>query len=358
MDLCAEMLLHELRTGHADRVEAVLVGPPFCRRATRLPGLKRRKGAVNLDRLLNRFWDYPRHLRRRVAEFDLFHLCDHSYSQLVHVLPAERVGVLCHDLDTFRCLLEPQSEPRPAWFRAMARHILRGLGRAAVVFYLTSAIRAQMERFDLVDPARLVQVPNGVCPEFTPPNDGTPLPWPEWAGRPYVLHVGRCIPRKRIDLLLEVFAAVHARRADVFLAQIGGEWTVPQRDQLRRLKLENVVVQKRGLGRRQLAQCYRQAALVLLPSETEGFGLPVIEALACGAPVLVSDIPVFREVGGNAVRYAPVGDVTAWTETVLQGLDHPDAASLQASRLAWAGRYTWAAQAKTIIDTYHRLGLV
>ena len=358
MDLCAEMLLHELRTSHADRVEAVLVGPPFCRRATRFPGLKRRQGAMNLDRLLNRFWDYPRHLRRRAGEFDLFHLCDHSYSQLVHVLPADRVGVLCHDLDTFRCLLEPQRKPRPAWFRAMVRRILTGLKKAAVVFYSTRVVGSQIERLGLVDPDRLVRMTFGICPEFTrePQDTSPPLPWPkELHGRPFLLHVGRCIPRKRIDILLEVFAAVRAGRPELFLAQVGGEWTAEERAQIQRLKID-AVVQVRGLERRQLAECYRRAALVLLPSEAEGFGLPTVEGLACGALIVTSDLPVFQEVGGDAVVYAPVANVPAWVETVSRLLDNPAVGPSHEVRQTHAARYTWEAHARTIMDTYRRLG--
>src|SRR5262249_58441189 len=97
----------------------------------------------NADRLLNRFWDYPRLLGRlaRRGGFDLFHLVDHSYAQLVLALPPGRVVVTCHDLDAFRCLLEPGREPRPAWFRAMARRTLGGLRRAAFIACDSEATR-------------------------------------------------------------------------------------------------------------------------------------------------------------------------------------------------------------------------
>src|SRR5438552_8013941 len=123
--------------------------------------------------MLNRLWDYPRHLPRRVDQFNLFHLCDHSYAQLAHVLPKDRSGVFCHDLDTFRCLLDPQREPRPRWFKAMARRILGGLQKAAVVFYSTTVVRRQIEAHALLDPCRLVQAPYGIAPEFRPaPSNG------------------------------------------------------------------------------------------------------------------------------------------------------------------------------------------
>jgi glycosyltransferase involved in cell wall biosynthesis len=353
MDLAAEMLLRELS---ADRTARVC--PPFRRRAGRLPWLGRRRAAFNLDRLLNRLWDYPRYLRRRRHEFTAFHLCDHSYAQLVQVLPAERTGVMCHDLDTFRCLLEPGREPRPAWFRAVARHTLAGLRKAAVVFYTTEAVRRSIEAFGLIDPARLVHAPNGVAAEFTPDGeveDVAAFAAAATAGRPYVLHVGSCIPRKRIDVLLDGFAAVRRQAPGLLLVQVGGEWTVPQREQLGRLGLGASVVQLRGLGRRQLAGLYRRASAVLQPSEAEGFGLPVAEALACGAVVLASDIPVLREVGGAGALFCPVADVAAWGERLGRVLADPRAAPPRPARLAQGRRYTWAAHARAVAEAYARL---
>jgi glycosyltransferase involved in cell wall biosynthesis len=355
MDLAAEMLLRELPAD--DRVWARRVCPPFRHRLGLLPGLSRSRWAVNADRLLNRFWDYPRHLRRRVRAFDAFHVCDHSYAQLVHELPAERTGVYCHDLDAFRCLLEPQLDPRPRWFRVLARRILAGLQKAAVVFHSTHEVGEQLRRFSVVDPARVVHVPLGVCPEFIPaPASGPDSPTPpEVRGRPYLLNVGSCIPRKRIDVLLDVVAAVREACPRMMLVQVGGEWTPPQRERLSRLGLAGAAVQLRGISRRRLADCYRRAALVLQPSEAEGFGLPVAEALACGAPVVASDLPVFREVGGDAVVLRPVADVPAWTAAVLGLLDGADAAPVRSVRLAQAQRYSWRAHALTLAASYQRL---
>jgi glycosyltransferase involved in cell wall biosynthesis len=350
MDLAAEMLLRELPADRAGRV-----CPRFRPRAGRLPWLGRRRAAFNLDRLVNRLWDYPRYLRGRRHEFAQSHLCDHSYAQLVHVLPAERTAVMCHDVDTFRCLLEPGREPRPAWFRAVARHVLAGLRKAAVVFYTTEAVRRSIEAFGVIDPDRLVHAPNGVSAEFTPDgeaDDVAAFVASATAGRPYVLHVGSCIPRKRIDVLLDVFAAVRRQAPGLLLVQVGGDWTAPQRERLGRLGLGASVVQLRGLERRHLAGLYRRAAAVLQPSEAEGFGLPVVEALACGAVVLASDIPVLREVGGAGAVYCPVADVAAWGEQLGPVLADPEAAPPRSARLAQGRRYTWAAHARTIAAAY------
>src|SRR5262249_46578298 len=159
--------------------------------------------ALNADRLLNRFWVYPRHLRQLRGKFQFFHICDHSYAHLIHELPAERTGVYCHDLDAFRSILEPAREVRPKWYRFLMRRVLHGLQKAALVFYSTSAVQRQILAFGLLDPARLVQAPYGVAPEYnTNPGLGDLAPLPGLDAEPFVLHVGSCIPRKRVDVLL------------------------------------------------------------------------------------------------------------------------------------------------------------
>jgi glycosyltransferase involved in cell wall biosynthesis len=357
MDLVSEMLLQEVAAGRAGSVEAERVCPRFRRRATRLPGLGRRWLSVSADRLLNRYWDYPRYLQRRVRDFDLFHLCDHSYAQLVQVLPAAQTGVFCHDLDAFRCLLEPRLDPRPRWFRALARRALLGLQQAAVVFYTTQVVKSELVRYGLVDPQRLVHAPCGVAPEFAPATseDSTGAEPAFISDRPFLLHVGSCIPRKRVDVLLEIFARLRSRVPDLQLVQIGGEWTPAQRQQLSHYRLEAAVTQARGLTREQLARWYRRAAFVLQPSEAEGFGIPVLEALACGAVVVASDLPALREVGGSAVVYCPVGDVPAWEETLCHLFTHPEAAPSRDGRLRQAACYSWEKHARTIISAYKRL---
>src|SRR6266478_2990109 len=84
MDLAAEMLTRELQLlpGWTDRVTQSR--PPYRRRAARVPLVRRTSAAINADRLLNRMWEYPRHVARIADRFEAFHIVDHSYSQLVH----------------------------------------------------------------------------------------------------------------------------------------------------------------------------------------------------------------------------------------------------------------------------------
>ncbi len=146
MDLCGDMLLDHLPREGPLAMEAARLCPPFRRLATRLPVVGRRRAALNADRLLNRFILFPRYARQAARRFDLFHVADHSYGQLVHALPPGRTGVYCHDLDAFRCLFDQGAHPRPRWFRAMSQRILTGLRKAAVVFHSTAAVGDEIRR--------------------------------------------------------------------------------------------------------------------------------------------------------------------------------------------------------------------
>ena len=134
--------------------------------------------------------------------------------------------------------------------------------------------------------------------------------------------------------------------------QVGGQWTSAQQEQIKSHGLLSAIRQLRGVSRRELAALYRRAVLVLLPSEAEGFGLPVIEALACGAVVVASDLPVLREVGGDGAVYCPVADVNRWVETVNRLLAHPNAAPDRVTRIAQAQRFSWEKHSETILNAY------
>ena len=95
------------------------------------------------------------------------------------------------------------------------------------------------------------------------------------------------------------------RRPDVRLVRVGGPFTAAQDARIDALGLRRHIRVLPFVERPVLAALYRRAALVLLPSEREGFGLPVVEALACGTPIVASDLPVLREVGGTAAEVLP-----------------------------------------------------
>src|SRR4029077_5722308 len=99
---------------------------------------------------------------------------------------------------------------------------------------------------------------------------------------------------------------------------------------VRALQERAAVTRVRWLGyvtESDLVALYSGAALFVLASTLEGFGLPVLEAMACGTPVIASDVPALREVGGDVARFVPAGDDAAFADAIARALRDPDAAN-------------------------------
>lgn len=355
MDLVADTLVAQLTAaGPAHGVQVEMLRPSLA---------PRRKG---VGRFVNRFWDYSRWLRSRAESFDVFHVVDHSYAHLVHVLPAHRTVVTCHDIDAFLPLVQPGSTTSRLP-RMMVRVLLSGMRKAARVTCDTVATFDEVRQHHLVPTARLVVVPNGTSAAFSvqpAPSDeaslGRLLGQAEPGGLD-LLHVGTTIPRKRIDLLLRIVAAVRETRPAVRLLKAGGAFTPAQRAQVAQMGLEKHVVQLPFLESAQLAALYRRAAMVLLTSEREGFGLPVIEAMACGTRVIATDLRVLREVGGGAALYCPLGDIESWRRAILavdaERGDHTARFMWRTAGAQQAATFSWKKYADTMAHIYRSVAM-
>lgn len=362
MDLVADMLAAELPC--VDQPPAALLLRPPLRR--RFSGATARAGrGFTADRVLGRHWDYPRWLRPRHREFDLFHVLDHSYAHLALELPRGRVIMNCHDVDAFRSVLEPGRERRSGPYRALAARLVAGFRRASRVLCISEATRDAVLAYALVPAERVEVAYLGVHPSCTtaphPHADAAALGLlgPARREAPELLHVGSTIPRKRIDDLLRAFAAVRTVRPEARLVRAGGALTPAQQALAERLGIAGSVVTLPFITREVLAAVYRRAALVLQPSEAEGFGLPVAEAMSCGTPVVASDLAVLREAGGSETTFVEVGDSAAMAAAALTLLAERerDATAWSARRArgaAWASRFTWHAYADRVNHAYQR----
>ena len=343
MELAAELTVRALRGG------------PFAPTLLR-PAMPRLRATHNLDRYVGRYLAYPRWLRGQRGGMELFHVVDHSYAHLVHALPAARTVVTCHDLDAFRSVHGAEREARPLWFRWTMRRVLAGLRAAAHVVCDSYAVRDELADGGLVPPGRSSVVPLPVHPDFGAAPDARAEPRAAELlgprGAPELLHVGANVPRKRIPFVLEAAAAVRQRHPGARLVRVGGALTAEQRAHADRLGLP--VAELPPLERPVLAAVYRRAHVLLLPSEREGFGWPVLEAMACGTPVVASSaLPTVRETGGDSVLYAAPDDARAWADAVDLPLAAP--AALAAGALRRAAAFSVEAYAAGLAEVYGRV---
>jgi len=362
MDLIADMLLEMLPSASGGSVIPTRLMPPMRRRWSRMPVIGGYSQARLADRLTGRFHDYPRWLAKRAHEFDLFHIVDHSYAHLVRVLPVERTIVTCNDVDAIRPIMPAHKRPFDP-MRLLASPILDGLAKAERVACISRDTREKLLASGRLDESRVSVSYLGAHPSCSP--NAAPR-WDQeiahWLGpkRPAVLHVGSTIPRKRIEALLEIFRGLRERWPHLLLVRVGDRLTESQQQLAHDLGVAGHIVQMPFLERPALAAVYRRAAVVLLPSDREGFGLPVAEAMACGTPVVASAIPALQEVGGSAAVFCAPDDIAGWVDSVsrlLHEMQHQPAewAARKQSCLKEASRFDWRHYAGEMAALYREV---
>jgi glycosyltransferase involved in cell wall biosynthesis len=194
---------------------------------------------------------------------------------------------------------------------------------------------------------RVVPTPLGVDPAWA---DAVPADDAWLAGRDlpqdFVVFTGAREPRKNLGTLLAAHARARASGPVPDLLLVGPSGWGPGLPQQPGVHLTG------WLSAGELRSVVARARTSVLPSHYEGFGLPLLEAMAAGTPVLASDLPVHREVSGGHARLVPATDSDGWAEALLT-LPDRDPGSVAAAR-AWAARHTWTECARRTVAAYER----
>jgi glycosyltransferase involved in cell wall biosynthesis len=224
----------------------------------------------------------------------------------------------------------------------------RALDRGAYVLALTQTVAGEIrEHYGIAEEQVGVARP-GVSEEWF----GRPPAKPAGLPSEYVLFVGNREPRKNLPVLLDAMARAWPKVPPLVL--VGPPGWGPALD-ASGLPPEAVVTPG-YLSHDDLRGVVAGASVLAFPSRYEGFGLPPVEAFACGTPVVASDIPVLREVLGEHATYAAEGDAESLADALLRALDAPPTSA--DARREHARKYTWtrcASEAMVAYDSALRL---
>jgi alpha-1,3-rhamnosyl/mannosyltransferase len=200
---------------------------------------------------------------------------------------------------------------------------------------------------------------NGVDPEFTPAPDeaARASARAQYAGgRRYVLYLGTLEPRKNVETLVaacEVLWREDPGRPDLVLAGGIGWKTAPLENRIAASAFRSRIHLPGYASREAALALYRGAEAFVYPSHAEGFGLPVVEAMACAVPTVASDTAALTEIGGDAALYAPAGDTDALARAIARALEDPgERRRLLAEGPARAALFSWktaAAQTAAVL---------
>jgi len=176
----------------------------------------------------------------------------------------------------------------------------------------------------------------------------------------FILYVGTLEPRKNLDTLLRAYAQL-PRKQGIKLVLVGAQgWqTAPMLQLIERLNLRDDVLLPGFVPNNELPLWHASAEVFAYPSVYEGFGLPLLEAMACGTPVIASNITSLPEAVGDAGLLVSPLDTAAWSAALSSLLeDHDRRATLTARGLARARGFSWENTARqTVASYYHALGI-
>jgi glycosyltransferase involved in cell wall biosynthesis len=189
----------------------------------------------------------------------------------------------------------------------LMRRCIKGVDAIACV---SEATRARLEKWFPAEARKAITIANVVERDRSTRLDRfSAIP----DDRTFFLCVAQHRSNKNVPLAIRIFERILRKRiipctSQLVVVGIDGPDTRAIHAEIKELKLERNVLLLSGLSDPELQWCYRHCRLLLAPSRTEGFGLPVGEALLAGCPVVCSDIPAFREVGGDMCHYISWGD--------------------------------------------------
>ncbi len=257
-------------------------------------------------KVIGRRFLYPMHIARMPR--GLLHVVDQSYANLLAAAPANLSILTCHDLQFWRA--------RSALNSPMRRHLLRCVLKARVIACPSSTVQSELAELLPEVRGRLRVIANAIGSQFFNPEVEQRRELRKKFGitnQAVLLHVGNvALPRKNIEFLFKVLNNLRkAGQADWRLVQIGSCFSDQQKLEIRSLGLEKYIHQIVDATETELVEWYQSADFCLMPSLYEGFGYPLIEAAACGRPVICSDIEVFREVTAGLALTLPL-DVLRW----------------------------------------------
>jgi glycosyltransferase involved in cell wall biosynthesis len=319
-------------------------------------------------RYLARYVRYPRALRRYRPR--IVHVADHSYSHCLSAFRGRgaRSVVTIHDLHPAHVIAAGGWSPRAAIRNALLRHMLRWTRRADRWIADSAFTAHEAQRLLGLPGDRIRVVPLGVDEAFfaRPADAVVEERRRGWLGPGrsgertpvVVLHVGSCEPRKRVESAIAAVALLRARGLDACFVQIGGYFTASHSRAIRECHLDSFVHQESSVSEGALVAAYAAADVLLMPSSYEGFGLPALEALAAGLPVVCSGAPALRETVADAGSVVEPAEPGALADAVACILREPARREALVARGRERARtMTWRRTADGVRAVYAELGV-
>jgi glycosyltransferase involved in cell wall biosynthesis len=327
-------------------------------------GFDSRRGLGKWLGYLDKFVLFPRRLRREIrgasgAPF-LVHVCDQGNAHYVRWLRDVPHVVTCHDVLAIRAARDEFAGVRTRWSgKRLQSMVLRGLRESQRIVCDSRATAGDLVRIGHVPAGNLDLVHPGLSPAFTPmnPEDARARVKRLALPAPFLLHVGADHWYKNRGGLLKIYAELVQRMPSAPPLVVAGAPLAPwEWARVAGRRLSGRVIEVSGLDDADLAALYSCATLLLFPSLAEGYGWPVLEAMACGCRVVTSRRAPLTEIAGEAATYIDPIDPAAAAD-IVAGVLQESAARRQSFVAAGIERsrvFTPAAMVDAYLRIYRR----
>lgn len=240
--------------------------------------------------------------------------------------------------------------------KRLERAHARAASRADHIIASTEATKRDIERFYNVDPNKMSVIRYGydtsafkVRPETDPDVERVRRSY----GLPprYLVYVGRLERKKGLETFIEAYKEWKEKtKTDIELVLIGVQGAVGYEDIKDAIGDRTDIHELGYVGYEDMAHIVSGAHAYVFPTRFEGFGMPVLEALASGVPLICSDLEVLREVGGRAPIYVPLGATNKWIEALDLVMDQTHRAEMIDEGLEWVKGFSWQMCAQQTLD--------
>jgi glycosyltransferase involved in cell wall biosynthesis len=317
-----------------------------------------------------RFVKYPR-LIRSIRGASVFHILDHSHAGLALATPPGRTVMTCHDIIPLLAAKGLVSMPHPMLTKLTYPLRIRWMKRCRKIIAISECTKKTLVEIAGI-PAEMIEVvrygcnpafgPEPAVPGMSPADErldilarhGIP------AGARVLLHVATATRYKNTPAILRALRILNENPTtggNVWLLRIGADFFEDESELIVRLGVGDRI---RHAGRifddRMMAACYRAADVFVFPSLWEGFGWPVLEAMACGTPVVVSNVASLPEVAGDAGIFVAPHDHAALARALRSLLANPLELRLRSEMsLAQAGLFSWEKCARGTLAVYEQV---
>ncbi|MBS3026829.1 MAG: glycosyltransferase family 4 protein [Dolichospermum sp. DET50] len=317
--------------------------------------------SLRVRKYYERFWKYPHTVQQKVA--DIYHIIEPCDAHLIYSLKktGKPTVVTCHDLINFFYPNNLQGSVQlPLISRNAWLYSVKGMKYADHIIAVSTATAKDTTEILKINPSQITVIPNAVESIFKPlpPEQITSFRQQQGIAPATIclLNVGANHPRKNISIILQVIEILMRKGLSIQFWKVGADFTDDQKNFIDTSGISSCVKYLGNPDKLTLVQIYNAADILVAPSLYEGFGITILEAMACGTPVITSNVSAMPEVVGDAGVLVNPRDAKEIANAVINLYDNPSYyQEIKQKNLTRTKLFTWEKTADNVAEVYEHL---